>query len=80
MAIYALMARYALLEGRAFGPEEVERMFIAYEKALSALALKSGDDPANHLVTEKIIKVAQTGERDPEQICRRAVAELSRTV
>jgi hypothetical protein len=68
------------LEGRAFGSEEVERMVIAYEKALSTLALESGDDPANRLVAEKIIKVAQTGERDLEQICRRAVAELSRAV
>jgi hypothetical protein len=80
MAIYALMTRYELLEGRAFGREEVERIVIAYEKALSSLALKSGDDPANRLVAEKIIKVAQTGERDPEEIFRRAVTELSRAV
>ena len=79
VAIYALMARLAL-EGRTSGPEEVERMVIAYEKALSVLALKRGDDPANRLVAEKIIKVAQMGERDPEQICRRAIAELSRKV
>lgn len=61
-------------------PEEVERMVIAYEKALSVLALKGGDDPANRLVAEKVIKVAQTGERNPEEICRRAVAELFRAV
>jgi hypothetical protein len=50
-------------------------MVITCEKALLLLALKSGDDPANRLVAEKIIKVAQMGQRDPEQICRRAIAE-----
>jgi hypothetical protein len=80
MAIYELIASYALSRGRPFGDEEVESMVIAYEQALSALALKCRDDPATRLVAEKIIKVAQMGERDPEEICRRALAELSRAV
>ncbi len=50
-------------------------MVITYEKVLLLLVLKSGDDLANRLVAERIIKVAQMGERDPEQICRRAIAE-----
>lgn len=73
------MASYAS-EGQAFGPGEVERMVIAYRKALSVLALRSGDDPANRLFAEQIIKILRRGERDPEHVCRRAVAELSRAV
>ena len=70
------MAIHRLLENSAFGPEEIEAIVIAYEKALSVLALKNGDDPATRIVAKKIIKVAQTAERDPEQICQRAIEEL----
>lgn len=65
-----------LLKNSAFSPEEIEFLVLAYEKALSVLALKSRDDFATRTVAKKIIKVAQAGERDPEQICRRAVEEL----
>lgn len=70
------MVIHRLLENSAFGPEDIETIVVAYEKALSALALKNGDDPATRIVAKKIIKVAQTAERDPEQICRRAIEEL----
>jgi hypothetical protein len=70
------MAIHRLLESSVLGPEEIETIVIAYEKALSALALKSRDDPATRIIAKKIIKVAQTAERDPEQICRRAIEEL----
>jgi hypothetical protein len=33
-------------------------------------------DPATRTIAKKIIKAAQTAERDPEQICRRAIEEL----
>jgi hypothetical protein len=67
-----------LLENSAFGPEEIERLVVAYEQALSVFALKDRDDFATRVIARKIIKVAQTGERDAEQICQRAIAELSR--
>lgn len=72
-----MAAIYRLLENQAFGPEEIKRLVSAYEKALRVLALKSRDDAATQLVAKKIIKIAQTGERDPARICRRAIAELA---
>lgn len=70
------MAIHRLLENSAFGPEEIERLVLAYEKVLAALSLKSRDDPATRIIAKKVIKVAQTGDLDPEQISRRAIAEL----
>lgn len=64
---------------RGIWPGGSRAQVIAYEEAVSVPALKRGDDTANRLVAEKIIKIAQTGERGPEENCRRAVAELSRT-
>jgi hypothetical protein len=59
------MAIHRLLENSAFGPEEIEAMVVAYEKALSAFALKSGDYPAARLVAKKIIKVAPDSRARP---------------
>ena len=70
------MAIHRLLENQAFGPADIEQMVTALEQALAVLALKSRDDPATELVARKIIKVAQTGERDTARICSRALAEL----
>jgi hypothetical protein len=70
------MAIYRVLQNRAFSPEEVDLIVNAFEQALAMLALKSRDDPATELVAKKIIKVAETGERDSARICCQAVAEL----
>lgn len=70
------MAIYRLLQNRAFGPEEIDLMASAFEQALVVLALKSRDDPATELIAKKIIKVAETGERNAARICSQAIAEL----
>jgi hypothetical protein len=70
------MTIHRALENSAFSPEEIERMVVAYEQALSALALKNRDDAATRVVAQKIIQIARSGERDPVQICTRAVEEL----
>ena len=72
------MAIYRMLQNRAFSPEEVDLIVNAFEQALAMLTLKSRDDPATELIAKKIIKVAETGERDLARICRQAVAELVR--
>ena len=70
------MAIYRLLQNRAFGPKEIDLMVSAFEQALAIFALKRRDDPVTERVAKIIIKVAQTGERDPARICSQAVAEL----
>jgi hypothetical protein len=53
------------------GPDEIRCLTRAYEQTLSTLRLKDRNDPL-----EKIIKIAQTGVKDPAEICERAIREL----
>jgi hypothetical protein len=70
------MAIHRRLESFACGPEEVRCIVKAYYDALLALGLASRDDPATRLIAKKIIEIAQTGERDPIKIRRRAIEKL----
>jgi hypothetical protein len=70
------MVIHRRLESFAFRPEEVQCIVKAYDDALSALGLASRDDPATRLIAKKIIEIAQTGERDPIKIRRRAIERL----
>jgi len=71
------MVIYRLLQSEPFGPEEIACITIAYEDALRVLGLSDRTDPLTELVAKKIIEIAQTGERDPMQIRKRAIANLS---
>jgi hypothetical protein len=70
------MAIYRLLQNSAFGPEEIDRMTIAYEEALRVLGLTDRADPMTEILAKKIVEIAQTGERDPMRICAGAVAAI----
>jgi hypothetical protein len=65
-----------LLQQSAFGPEAIALMVAAYEDCLRVLNLADRSDPLTEMVARKIIEVAQTGERDPERIRRRALADM----
>ena len=67
---------YRLLQGSAFGPEEIRRITAAYEDALRALQLADRSDPITEIIAKKIFEIAQTGERDPERIRTLALKEL----
>jgi hypothetical protein len=43
---------------------------------LTTLCLKDRNDPLTELIAKKIIKIAQTGIKDPAEICERAIREL----
>jgi len=70
------VAIYRLLQGSAFGPEEISRVTAAYEDALRALKLVDRTDPITEIVAKKIFEIAQTGERDPVRITELALKEL----
>lgn len=55
------MTIYRLLQNTAFGPEDVERLVMAYEQTLRALRLKDRNDSITQLVAEKIIAVGRLG-------------------
>lgn len=70
------MTIYGLLKYTTFGPEEVERLVMAYEQTLHALGLKDRSDPITQLVAEKIIVVGRSGIGDPQEISKLALKEL----
>ena len=49
-------------------------MGVAFEMARSALRLGDGSDPVMQVVVEKIIELAQAGERDPNDLCERTLS------
>jgi hypothetical protein len=52
----------------AFTPEEANVLIDAFEQTLKELQLVNRDDPATLLVADRIIEIAKTGERDPQQL------------
>jgi hypothetical protein len=64
------MAIRSHLNGQRFDPEAIRIMGLAYEMALVALQRTDGtNNPTREAVAQKIIDLAKTGERDPEQLC-----------
>jgi hypothetical protein len=65
-----------LLHGSTVAPEAIGRLISAYEQTLRELDLVDRDDPISEIVAKRIIAIADTGIRDPRQICKIAVAQL----
>jgi hypothetical protein len=70
------VAIYRLLQQSAFSPEDIDRLVAAFEDSLRALKLADRSDPLTETIAKKLIEIAQTGERDPRQLRRRALAAL----
>jgi hypothetical protein len=70
------MTIYRLFKDTAFGPEEIERLVMAYEQTLRVLRLKDRNDPITRLVAEKIIVIGRTGIEDPDEISKLALKQL----
>jgi hypothetical protein len=67
------------LSGRAFEPEAINTMALAFNAVCDQLGLKStADDPAAKLVAEKIIELAQRGVHDPNLLRTMTLNELGR--
>jgi hypothetical protein len=61
--------RMSIRSHQRFDPETMRLMGRAYEMALISLRLVDRGDIANNVVAQKIIELAKSGERDPEQLC-----------
>ncbi len=70
------MAIYRLLQQTAFSPEDITLLVKAYDDCLHSLQLPSGVNAKTDAVAKAVIELAQTGVRDPAQICRQVVARL----
>lgn len=64
------------LKNQAFGPDQIAAMNVAFLKACTRLRLTEKRDLATEEVAAKIIQIAQTGVRNPREICRRALMEF----
>ena len=51
-----------------FDPEAIEPMVAAFKAACHSLQLVDRDDLLTQIVARKVVEVARTGERDPEQL------------
>jgi hypothetical protein len=70
------MAIRAYLDGHNFDGETIRQMGIAFEMALASLrATPDCNDPIRAAFAQRIIALAQAGERDPERLCEGALRE-----
>jgi hypothetical protein len=65
-----------LFRDNAFDPETVSLLCAAYDKATKQLR-DTGQPPlVSEIIAQKIIKLAQSGERDPERLCDGALGAI----
>jgi hypothetical protein len=64
------------LDGHQFDPETRRIIGIAFEMTRAALRVSNQDDRAPEIIAKIIIEFARAGERDPEQLCDQALANL----
>ena len=62
--------------GAVFEPEDIPKLATAYEAALRQLGIVDRKGPMASTVAKLIIGLAKDGERDPNQLCDRAVKIL----
>ena len=58
-------------------PELMEAMRLAFHKTCGALQLSDKDDVFTEIVAARIVELAKTGERDPDQLCSQVLNALS---
>jgi len=64
------------LQTRAFGPEDIRIITVAFEDALRELKLVDRSDPLTEIVAKKMIEIADEGERDPIRLKDRTLQAL----
>lgn len=65
-----------LFHGTAFDPETVKTLCDAYEKARKSLHDTGQPHIVNEIIAQRIIALAQQGERDPDRLCAGALKAL----
>jgi len=66
-----------LKDDDSFSPEDAAALVRAFVACVAKLGLSDRDDPATTTVAKMIFQLAKEGERDPEQLCARAMQRLS---
>jgi len=68
------MPIYRLLERQAFRPETSALLGDIFEEVLKEFGLISRQDPITELIAEKLIELANAGERDPVRLKQLTIA------
>jgi hypothetical protein len=66
------------LRGRSFDDEATRVLGEAYDKARAMLHDSGQPLVVQEVIAKRIIDIATTGERDPDELARRALYELGR--
>jgi hypothetical protein len=70
------MSIKGLLRDSKLGPDEIEILTQAFDRALRSLSLVDRDDPLTEMVARKIIEIGAATIRDPIEIAKMAVERL----
>ncbi len=70
------MAIFLHLQTHGMAPKEVAYITKAYEQTLHTLYVKDRDDPLTEMVARTVLKIAQTGLKEPARISALAIKEL----
>jgi len=70
------MAIYRLLKDSPLEPELIRSLEAAYEKTLHVIGLVDRNDPITEMIARTIIKISQTGVRDPAHLSALAIKEI----
>jgi hypothetical protein len=65
-----------LLQGQSFDPETIEVMGQAYDKAKRRLHDTGQPELVQEVIARRIIDIVAAGDRDPDQIAKRALQAL----
>jgi hypothetical protein len=66
----------AFLKGRSFDPETTRIMGLAYDKATRGLHDRGQPMIVQEIIAKRIIDFATGGERNPDQLAKRALEAL----
>jgi hypothetical protein len=63
------------LNGEQFDQETVRILGVAFEQVCIALRIGDCGDEVKNAIANRIIELAKTGERNPDQLCERALED-----
>jgi hypothetical protein len=67
---------HRLLQHSAFNQDDIDRMVVAYERCIETLGLTDRTDPVTERIAKRVVEIAQTGERDPDLVCKQVIEAL----
>lgn len=75
--IFALHIR-DLLDGASYDPETVQILCTAYDTAKKELHDRGQPDIVQEIIAQRILDLAEKGERDPDRLCDAALGAIKR--